>query len=151
MKKILGTIFLSLSVCSFASADLKGISRVNILVEDISSKGVLCGVTKKKIETSARYILSNSKIEIIDKPKIGTPTLYIQATVSENSSLCYSNTRLEVYEYIKHPNSGNYGDFVYFNSSGIQSNSKSNFASFFFEELENRFKRFVVEHNKENK
>ena len=151
MRKFLITIFLSVYVSSFAHAELKGISRVNILIEDLSNKAVSCGVTKKKIETSVKYILSNSKIGITDKFKIGTPTLYIQATVSENSGLCYSNTKLEVYEYIKHPISGNYGDFVYFSSSGIHSNSKSGFASFFFDELEDRVKRFVVAHNKENR
>ena len=150
MKKILKIVFLSLFVSSFAYAELKGISKMNLLVEDLSSKAATCGITTKKIETSVKYILSNSRIRIIDKFQFGTPTLYIQATISNNSGLCYSNTKLQVYEYIRHPNSNNWGDFVYYTSSGIQSNNQPYFGKFFFEQLEDRVKRFVVEHNKDN-
>ena len=69
-----------------------------------------------------KYILSNSRIEIIDKLQLGIPTLYIQITVSENSGLCISNTKLMVYEYIKNRNNRNWGDFVYYNTMGVQSN-----------------------------
>ena len=110
MKKILKIVFSSLFVSSFAYAELKGISKMNLLVEDLSSKAASCGITTKKIETSVKYILSNSRIRIIDKFQFGTPTLYIQATISNNSGLCYSNTKLQVYEYIRHPNSNNWGE-----------------------------------------
>ena len=151
MKKILKIVFLSLFVSSFAYAELKGISKMSLLVEDLSSKAASCGITVRKIETSVKYILSNSRIRIIDKLQVGTPTLYIQATISNNSGLCYANTKLQVYEYMQHPNSNNWGDFVYYTSSGIHSNSQSHFGRFFFEQLEDRVKRFIVDHNKDNR
>ena len=150
MKKILKIVFLSLFVSSFAHAELKGISKMNLLVEDLNTKAASCDITVEKIETSVKYILSNSRIKIIDKAQLGIPTLYIQATISNNSGLCYSNIKLQVYEYIRHPSSNNWGDFVYYTSSGINSNSQPYFGRFFFEQLEDRIKRFVVEHNKDN-
>ena len=151
MKKILGIFFLSLFVNTFAYADLKGISKMDLLIEDLNKKAISCGITKEKIETSVKYILSNSRIEIIDKLQLGIPTLYIQITVSENSGLCISNTKLMVYEYIKNRNNRNWGDFVYYNTMGVQSNTKTYFASFFFDELEERVKRFVIQHGEDNK
>jgi hypothetical protein len=150
MKKILEIVFLSLFMNSFAHADLKGISKMDLLVEDLNKKAISCGVTKEKIETSVKYILSNSRIRIIDKFQRATPTLYIQITVSKNSGLCISNTSLMVYEYTKNSSNRNWGDFIYYTSNGIQSNTEPYFSSFFFDELEERVKRFVVQHSKDN-
>ena len=150
MKKILNTIIPFLFIANFAYADLKGVSEMHLLIEGLSDQAASCGVKEDKIETSIKYILSNSKIKLV-KSTSSIPKLYIRATIGNNSGTCYSHTSIEVYQYIKHPYVENYGDFLFYNDGAIASGGKTAFAPFFFDQLEDKLKKLVVRHNEFNK
>ena len=76
----------------------------------------ICGIKRENIETSARYILSNSKIKIVKSHPI---TLYINSNIGENDG-CYTSTSIRVYKTMKDVGSNNWGDFIYYNG-GIAS------------------------------
>ena len=132
-----------------ASAKLKGISKASLLIEELPKAAESCGITRDKIETSVRYILSNSKMKIVEDKKFRYPTLYIKVNVDYNS-ICYSSTRVELFRYIKDPDSSNWGDFIYYFDGGISSGGKSNHGPTAIIQLEDILKNFVVKHSQEN-
>tara|TARA_B100000965_G_C19063528_1_gene528928 strand:- start:82 stop:531 length:450 start_codon:yes stop_codon:yes gene_type:complete len=149
MKRFLGIVFLSLFVNNFTYADLKGITEMKLLIEYLNPKAETCGVSEEKLETSVRYILSNSKIKIVGEAEF-VPILYINANIGNNNG-CYANTSIEVYKYMKDPNSNNWGHFVYYNSNEISSGGEdAKFGDPYINSFEQQLKKLVVEHSKDN-
>ena len=133
---------------NFTYADLKGISKMKLSIEYLSPKAESCGITREEIETSARYILSNSKISIVDKGPF--PYLYIQANISNNDG-CYANSNISVYRNMQDPISKNWGEFVYYTKSEIYSGGTgTKFGDPFINALEQLLKSLVVIHSKDN-
>tara|TARA_Y100000591_G_C21523629_1_gene540568 strand:+ start:47 stop:502 length:456 start_codon:yes stop_codon:yes gene_type:complete len=151
MKKTFTIIFLSLILNgNIAYADLKGVSKMNLLVEKLNPQAASCGVESNKIETSVKYILSNSKINLIEFT-MGKPTLYIKANVDNNTGTCYGHINVEVYEYIRHSKIGNFGSFTFFEKGIITSGGQNRYGQFFYEQLEDLIKMLVVEHSESNR
>ena len=148
MKKLIGIIVLSLLFSLNAFADLKGITEMKLLIERLDPQDKDCGVTREQLETSVRYILSNSKIKIVDQGSV--PTLYINSNIGQNNG-CYANTAIEVYKYMKDPGSNNWGSFMYYSSREISSGGKGTaFGNPYINAFEQQLKRLVVEHSKDN-
>jgi hypothetical protein len=84
--------FLCIAVASIFSASavqaqtveashLRGIQGFSVVIEDLSSSAQQCGITRQELDTSLRFILSQSKI-IIDKDQ--GAIIDLNVTVSDN-------------------------------------------------------------------
>ena len=148
MKKVLGIVILGLLLSGNAYADLKGILKMKLIVEELGIEAKTCGVTREQLETSVKYILSNSKIELIDQGTV--PTLYLNSNIGFNSR-CYANTAIEVYKYMRDPDTNNWGTFIYYSSREIASGGTgATFGDPYINSVEQQFKKLVVEHAKDN-
>ena len=152
MKKFITFIIVALLYCtpSFSSNSLKGIDKVKILIEELNDNADKCGLSKNQIETSIKYILQNSKIEVVSLTTPAT-TLYAQITLGSHSGgFCYSSTRIELYDYMRVK--GNMVDVVYYGSTTIAAGGVgSTFSKFLLNQLEGEIKKFVVAWSEVNK
>ena len=64
MKKFLSIIFVSLLLSGSANATMNEIKKIGLLVEYLSDRS--CNVTQESIETTTKYILSNSRLKLSD-------------------------------------------------------------------------------------
>tara|TARA_B110000027_G_C16044582_1_gene267061 strand:+ start:39 stop:497 length:459 start_codon:yes stop_codon:yes gene_type:complete len=151
MKKLLSIIFVSLLLSGSAHATLKGINEVDLLVEQLSPDGEKCSLTRRSIETTAKYILQNSKIKITDSAY--TPLLYIEVIVLNNGGSCSVFSRITVETFAaKDPfKLGNSGAFVFYQNSRIVSGgTDSNIGNFVISKIEEMMKELVVKHHEDN-
>lgn len=147
MKKLLGILVLGLFFSSNAYANLKGIVEMQLLIEPLNAKAKICGIKRENIETSARYILSNSKIKIVKSHPI---TLYINSNIGENDG-CYTSTSIRVYKTMKDVGSNNWGNFIYYSDGGIASGGTgADFGNPYINSIEQMLKKLVVEHSNDN-
>ncbi len=147
MKKILAIIVLNLFLISNGFADLKGILEMQLFIEPLKAKAKICGVKRENLETSARYILSNSKIKLVKSHPI---SIYINSNIGENEG-CYANTSIDVYKIMKDPGSNNWGRFYYYSDGGIASGGKgADFGDPYISSFEQLLKKLVVEHSNDN-
>ena len=113
---------------------------MKLIVEELGIEAKTCGVTREQLETSVKYILSNSKIELIDQGTV--PTLYLSSNIGFNSR-CYANT-IEVYKYMRDPDTNN-NTFIYYSSREIASGVGATFGDPYINSVEQQFKKLVVE------
>ena len=147
MKKLLAIMVLGLFFSSNAYANLKGIVEMQLFIEPLNAKAKICGIKRENIETSARYILSNSKIKIVKSHPI---TLYINSNIGENDG-CYTSTSIRVYKTMKDVGSNNWGDFIYYSDGGIASGGTgADFGNPYINSIEQMLKKLVVEHSNDN-
>ena len=150
IKKLLGIIVVSLLLGGNAFASMNKIEKIGLLVEYLSDRP--CNVNRESIETTTKYILSNSKLKITGD--YNDPYLYIQPIIIESKSedMCFG--ALAVYlkkSYTLKDGSYNDGDFVYYyNGTLILKSGKDKFKSYFTEALEEEIKKFVVEWSEYN-
>jgi len=153
MKKPLLLIsFFILLISGNANSDMNGIDKIRMLVEYTGDRS--CDVYKENLETTTKYILSNSKLEILEiTEEYDLPYLYVQPIIMESDIICTGaiNIMLKKNHMLK-DGSYNTGDFVYyFNNTVIFKSGKNEFKSFFIETLEEELKKFVVEWSENNK
>ena len=149
MKKSLLVSFFILLISGNANSDMNGIDKIRVLVEYIGDRS--CNVYRENLETTTKYILSNSKLEITEEYDL--PYLYVQPIIMESDTICTGaiNIMLKKNHMLK-DGSYNTGDFVYyFNNTVIFKSGKNEFKSFFIETLEEELKKFVVEWSENNK
>ena len=130
---------------------LKGINEVDLLVESLNEYAEKCFISYEKIETAAKYILSNSKIKISEAAY--TPILYIKAVVIYNGNICSVYSKLTVQTLSdKDPYKlGNRGAFLYYQNDRIASGGASmNIGNVVIEQIEEMMKEFVVRHHEDN-
>ena len=94
MKKLFGIVAVVLLFANIANAELKGLKEFKL---SIQHSGNDCNGEKfdKEVETSAKYILGNSKIKLIDSYDGEILAIYILTGSSD--SLCASS--IEVYSF----------------------------------------------------
>ena len=84
MKKIHSTILvLGLLLSGNANATMNEIKKIGLLVEYLSDRS--CNVTQENIETTTKYILSNSRLKL-SGDNLYEPYLYIQPVIMEGKS-----------------------------------------------------------------
>jgi hypothetical protein len=71
---------------------LKGIRSLSVLIEEVSPNS--CGVTKADLETDVRYVLSQSRIKIVDNVFGGY--VYVAVTVLDDCSAANVEIAVEV-------------------------------------------------------
>ena len=150
MKKLLAIVVLGLLWFNYSNANpsLKGIDNISIIVENLSSSAKKCGLTRNQVITSAKYILQNSKIDVVPTSKPSF-TLYINPNVSYHSSgYCYSNVRIQVYDSIFYK--GRSADAVYFASMMMSGGSGSTYGTNIISVIERMLKELVVKWSEAN-
>jgi len=152
MKKLLLTILFTLVQSGNVNSDMNGIDKIRMLVEYTGDRS--CNVYRENLETTTKYILSNSKLEIFEiTEEYDLPYLYVQPIIMESGTICTGaiNIMLKKNHMLK-DGSYNTGDFVYyFNNTVIFKSGKNEFKRFFTETLEEELKKFVVEWSENNK
>ena len=152
MKKLLLTILFTLVQSGNVNSDMNGIDKIRMLVEYTGDRS--CNVYRENLETTTKYILSNSKLEIFEiTEEYDLPYLYVQPIIMESGTICTGaiNIMLKKNHMLK-DGSYNTGDFVYyFNNTVIFKSGKNEFKRFFTETLEEELKKFVVEWRENNK
>jgi len=149
MKKSLLISFFILLISGNANSDMNGIDKIGMLVEYTGDRS--CNVYRENLETTTKYILSNSKLEITKSYDL--PYLYVQPIIMESDTICTGaiNIMLKKNHMLK-DGSYNTGDFVYyFNNTVIFKSGKNEFKRYFIETLEEELKKFVVEWSEYNK
>ncbi|MDC0620392.1 hypothetical protein OAO81_04970 [Candidatus Pelagibacter ubique] len=151
IKKLLLIIFLVL-FSSNANATMNEIKKIGLLVEYLSDRS--CNVTKESIETTTKYIISNSRLKLSDDI-LYEPFLYIQPIVMESKNEDVCTGALVIFLKKSHnlkDGSYNRGDFIYYyNNTVILKSGKNRFKAYFTEALEEEIKKFVVEWSEDNK
>lgn len=153
MKKILSTILvLGLLLSGNANATMNEIKKIGLLVEYLSDRS--CNVTQENIETTTKYILSNSRLKL-SGDNLYEPYLYIQPVIMEGKSEDVCTGALVIFLKKSHnlkDGSYNRGDFIYYyNNTVILKSGKSRFKGYFIEALEEEIKKFVVKWSEDNK
>jgi len=148
IKKLLTIIFLVL-FSGNANATMNEIKKIGLLVEYLSDRS--CNVTKESIETTTKYILSNSKLKITED--YNDPYLYIQPIILEGTTVCFGALAIFLKKsHMLKDGSYNSGDFIYYyNNTAILKSGKDRFKGYFIESLEEEIKKFVVEWSEDNK
>jgi hypothetical protein len=78
-------------------AELKGISAVGLVVEDLSSQAAACGLKQDAIETAASKILTDNGLKVVRNSDNDTYIYLNVQTTSVPTGLCVS--RYDVYLY----------------------------------------------------
>ena len=152
IKKILSIIFVSLLVSGNAFATMNEVKKIRLLVEYLNDRP--CNVTRESIETTTKYILSNSRLKL-SGDSYYDPYLYIQPIVMEGKNEDVCTGALVIFLKKSHnlkDGSYNRGDFIYYyNNAVVLTSSKNSFKGYFIESLEEEIKKFVVEWSEYNK
>ena len=152
IKKILSIIFVSLLVSGNAFATMNEVKKIGLLVEYLSDRS--CNVTQESIETTTKYILSNSRLKL-SGDSYYDPYLYIQPIVMEGKNENVCTGALAIFLKKSHmlkDGSYNRGDFIYYyNNTVVLKSGKDRFKGHFIEALEEEIKKFVVEWSEDNK
>jgi hypothetical protein len=152
MKKFLYLIFFSLLLSGNAFATMNEVKKIGLLVEYLSDRS--CNVSEESIETTTRYILSNSRLKL-SGDSLYDPYLYIQPIVMEGKNENVCTGALAIFLKKSHmlkDGSYNRGDFIYYyNNTVVLKSGKDRFKGHFIEALEEEIKKFVVEWSEDNK
>ena len=130
---------------------LKGINEVDLLIEKLDeSAAEKCSITEKKIETTVKYVLSNSKIKISENTR--DPLLYIRVMLINDGTACSVYSRITVEHFIDAPfNSGNRGAFIYYKNERMSSGGiNSGIGKHAIDKIEEMMKEFVIRHHEDN-
>jgi hypothetical protein len=152
IKKIFFSIILYFLTLISSQASMFDINKVQLLVEYPSDKS--CNVDRENIETSTKYILSNSKIKFTTDFGSRDPLLYIQPIIMESGSICFGAivVLLKQTSQLDPEKKYNVGDFVYYyNNTVILKSGKERFKNHYIESVEQEIKKFVVKWSEDNK
>ena len=129
---------------------LKGINEVDLLIESFNRSAEKCSITEKQIETTVKYVLSNSKIKLSENPR--DPLLYIKVIVINDGTACSVYSSITVATITDTPfNSGNRGRFIYYKNDRISSGGiNSGIGKFVLDKIEEMMKELVVRHHEDN-
>ena len=152
MKKLLGILVLGLLLSGNANATMNEIKKIGLLVEYLSDRS--CNVTQESIETTTKYILSNSRLKL-SGDSLYDPYLYIQPIVMEGKNENVCTGALAIFLKKSHmlkDGSYNMGDFIYYyNNTVVLKSGKDRFKGHFIEALEEEIKKLAVEWSEDNK
>ena len=148
MKKLLATLVISLVWCSVGYAEeinLKGIKEFKLLVRhdgDCNGENFV-----NDINTSAKYILGNSKIKLTEEAS--KEWLYIYIKTVSDSNICSSYLKVETFRFgFKKNSAGNegFGPIISYKDTHVMiSMLASNHKKAVIDKFESMIKKFVVE------
>lgn len=153
MKKITGLLFLIILYVNSAYAELTGVKEFYLSIEHDGSE---CNGEKfdKEIETSAKYILGNSKIKLTDDYN-SAEVLSIYVLTGSSDNLCASS--LDVYSWsLRNSKNSSGHEFLALVNSYTNQRITANTPQYAHKEnvinaIELMLKEFVVKWNEDNK
>lgn len=134
---------------------LVGLSKIRVLVEELSKGATDCGITRSFIENAVAFPLSLSGIKIVPSTgNEGEPTFYVNASILYNqyASLCIVNVSVQLTDF--HPFRPNYYPtsadapflkLLLWDEGHLISTGQNGFAQFLGETLNDVAKKFVVD------
>ena len=154
---VLIVVWLSMSA-GFAHAQaeddghrLKGLTKIRLLVEDLSKGSELCGITSGIIR-DALYPISSSKLQISDT---ADARFYIQVTTLQSQARCKSKIDIRVYliqhEKLPFLDLVRSYDVVLWSEGSFFTSDVDEHARIIREGIENMTKDFVTAWNRDNK
>ena len=152
IKRILGIIVVSILLSGNAFTSMNKIEKIGLLDEYLSDRP--CNVNRESIETTTKYILSNSRLKLSGDSYFD-PYLYIQPIVMEGKNENVCTGALAIFLKKSHmlkDGSYNRGDFIYYyNNTVVLKSGKDRFKGHFIEALEEEIKKLAVEWSEDNK
>jgi hypothetical protein len=151
-------VWLSMSAeFAYAQAEhdgrLKGVTKIRLLVEDLSKGSELCGITSGMIRDAFMYPVSSSKLQISDQNP--DARFYIRVTTLDSHVSCKSEITIKIYlfQYEKLPFSdlGRSYDVELWSEQSIFTSDVNEHAQIIREGTENMTKDFVTAWNLDNK
>lgn len=130
---------------------LAGIQSVGILVESLDEDAQRCGVTKDALDSAARIVLSNSKLQTLKEP-LGT-YLYINVTVLKLGTQCVGSLKVELNRLVWIRPGAGISDSIFattWQKGGTFSADQTRFAHNITAQVEALTKQFVGAWLKEN-
>jgi hypothetical protein len=152
---VLIVVWLSMAGFAHAQAEddghrLKGLTKIRLLVEDLSKGSELCGITSGIIR-DALYPISSSKLQISDT---ADARFYIQVTTLQSQVRCKSKIDIRVYliqqERLFSDLVRSY-DVVLWSEGSVFTSDVGEHAPIIREGIENMTKDFVTAWNQDNK
>jgi hypothetical protein len=75
---------------------LRGVTKIQLLIEELDTQGKECGLTQDSLRTSVLYPLSSAKIEVVSAADVifylGVDSLYLKG-----DQLCFSSINVEAF------------------------------------------------------
>jgi hypothetical protein len=153
MKKLLIIMFF-LSIYGNANSDtsLNAINEIGLVIEKMDNDS--CDMQSSELETSIKYILSNSRIKFQNKHIRGKPYLYVVPVIlhDKKNNICAGHINLSIKIMLQEPNNEkiNIGTFIYYVENRIFYSSSDRFPKSFTDGIEGMTKRFIVKWNEDN-
>jgi hypothetical protein len=155
-------------VCLFLSAGfghaqtqndgkLKGLTQINLIVEDLTKDSQACGITPELIRSAFMYPASSSNLKTkIEEEPLRIPIFYIQvSTLHGVSGLCFSDVIVKVYinQTLKLPfaNRDGFYEVDLWHENWVVFSPVNRHAQMIKEQIENITKAFLTAWNLDNK
>ena len=137
--------------CNTSFADFNGLAGVKEFQLSVRiSEGDSCGVTKYKLENSLRYILSNSKIKLVEQ----SPSLLnLNVTILSDEVGCFGHSDLSALEWRQTKNIAQndiVAPLLLWQDGRFRKGPPDSFEMKFTNTVENIAKAFVVDWSKVN-
>jgi hypothetical protein len=134
---------------------LRGLTKVRIVIEDLSSRGTECGLTEQGIRNAIMFPLSSTKIEVAAPPLVPYFYVAISSLHLQSVRLCVSHLRIQVYSYqevkLRFFNESKFVSIELWKNGVIFSSNPNDHARDMSEVLEELMKKFVTDWNFDNR
>jgi KTSC domain len=133
---------------------LRGLAKIEILVEDLDSNSMECGLTKDGVRNAVLYPTSSAKFQVTDSAPV---MLYVNALSHffEPQQLCVTNVEMQAYsnEVVTLDFSGRkvFSAIQLWRKGYLASSNQSEHARLVAEAIDNLAKEFVTAWNLDNK
>jgi S1-C subfamily serine protease len=133
---------------------LQGLSRVDLVIDDLDEQDKECGLTKSAVRTAVMYPLSSSRIEVDQSADV---VLYVAiGTLSFRADrLCVSHVKLQVLSVqsvmLSFSDLQTRAEVELWHSGGMLSSDRDSHARRITGSIEQRLKKFITDWNLDNK
>jgi hypothetical protein len=131
---------------------LRGLSEVDLIIEDLSSGAKPCGLTEEAIRAAAMYPLSSTKIAVDHSADL---TLYINVGTLHPNVGCISSIAIQAYAFqkvtLQFSGDEKAVEIILWKSGSLLTSSRNEHARQVSEEIEEKVKKFITDWNLDNK
>ena len=133
---------------------LRGLSKIQLVIEELDPTSSVCGVTESEIQTSVKYPISVTKLQFVGD---GAENLYVNVSTLyfASDSYCVSNVDVEVYSYqqiyLKFSGRATGATVRLWHHGAMISSNKSQHSQQLKQEIEDMIKQFITDWNLGNK
>jgi len=136
------------------AGNLQGVTSVSLLIEELSSAAVPCGVTSRDISEAFKFSVSDSRLVVAPQTDLDALTYYVNVQTVHQSVRCISYIRMDVYtnQYVSvRPGSPKvYATIVLWGVGSLLGGPSSTHGKQVKDEVEELTKGFVTQWNLDN-